>query len=116
MDLHNYKRRFERTLERIEESDISADDKEVIWMFKDYCLTQNISWGKTERYLGDIVKLSRMLNRPIRKATKQDLMKVVAELNQSELSESTKQCFKILLRKLYKLLRGIEGKGGIQKR
>ena len=111
MDIHNYKGRFERALQRLEKSDISKKDKEAIYKFKDYCLCQNISYGKIDTYLFYLVKFTKMLDKPIEKATKEDIMRVVAKLNQTGLSEQTKKCFKIALRRLYKILRGVDGKG-----
>lgn len=112
MDIHNYKRRFERTLQRIEEDKtISQKNKEVMFKFKDYCLSEGIGVAKIERYLGDVVKYSKMLKKAFPEANKEDIRRVVAELEQTDLSAETKKCFKIMLRKLYRLIEGIDEKG-----
>ena len=111
MNLYNTQKRFERMLERVQELEISVEDKAVIYKFKDYCLSQGIGLIKIERYLHDLIKLTQMLHKPLEKARKDDLMRVVAELNQSDLSEQTKKGFKIMLRRLYRILRGVEAKG-----
>jgi len=112
MDIHNYKRIFERYIERIKESkEISKENKEIIFNFKDNCLSENIGIARISRYLGDLMKYSQMLKKPFDKATKEDIRRIIAELNQQELSEETKKCFKILIRKLYRFIRGIEEKG-----
>ena len=108
MDIHNYERRYRRRIELINESDISSEDKEVIFKFNNYCLTKDISYGKLEVYLFYLMKFTTMLKKPIIKATKDDLMRVIADLNQSDYSEETKKTFKITLRRLYKLVRGVE--------
>src|SRR3989344_6959680 len=111
MDIHNYERRYRRRIELINESDISSGDKEVIFKFNNYCLTKDISYGKLEVYLFYLMKFTTMLNKPIIDANKDDLMRVIAQLNQSDYSEETKKAFKIMLRRLYRLVRGVEDKG-----
>ncbi len=112
MGIHNYERRFERTLERITSSqEISEGNKAIILRFKDYLLSEGIGIAKIERYLGDLMKFNRMLRRPFEKANKDDIRRVVSAIHQEPLSEETKRCFKIMLRKLYRFIRSVEGKG-----
>ena len=111
MDIHNYKRRFDRTLIRLDEdNEISIGNKEVVLKFKDNCLCKNISYGKLDAYLFYLVKFAKMLNKPIADGSKEDIMKVMADLNQSDYSEETKVCFKIVIRKVYQMLDNLEGR------
>ncbi|MBT6995419.1 tyrosine-type recombinase/integrase [Candidatus Woesearchaeota archaeon] len=112
MDIHNYKRRFERTVERIKKAeDISKENKECMFNFKNYLLSENIGTAKIERYLFDLMKYARMLNKSFANASKNDIRRIVGEINQKDLAEETKRGFKILLRKFYRFLEGIEEKG-----
>ena len=112
MDIHNYKGRFERTIERVNESsDISKNNKEIILKFKDYCISEGIGLAKLERYIGDLMKYARMLNKYYPDASKEDIRRVIAELEQTSLSPETKKGFKIMLRKLYRFIEGIEERG-----
>jgi integrase/recombinase XerD len=112
MDIHNYKGRFERTIERVNESsDISKDNKEIILKFKDYCISEGIGLAKLERYIGDLMKYARMLNKYYPDASKEDIRRVIAGLEQSPLSPETRKGFKIMLRKLYRFIEGIEERG-----
>lgn len=112
MDIHNYKARFERTLQRIKEADdISKENKESLFKFKDYGLSEGIGLAKLERYLYDLMKYARMLKIPFESATKAHVRAVVAELEQTDLSAETKLCFKIAIRRLHRFIRGIEEKG-----
>jgi len=112
MSLHNYKRRFERTMQRLEESDISAENKRVIYKFKDYCLSHGISVGKIDVYIFYLMKYVNMIDgKSIEKSTKDDVMRAIAILNQGSYSEETKKCFKIAIRRLYKIIRGVDEKG-----
>ncbi len=100
MDIHNYKKRFERTLQRVQESsDLPDDNKKIAIEFKDYLLSEGIGFAKIDRYLGDVMKFSKMLSKSFSDAIEGDIRKVVGELNQGNLSEETKKTFKIMLRK-----------------
>jgi len=112
MDIHNYKQRFERSLQRIKDSkEITDDNKKTILNFKDYLLSEGIGIAKIERYLGDVMKFSKMLSKPFSEATEQDIRAIIGKLNQTDLSEETKKTFKIMLRKLYRFVRGFTKKG-----
>lgn len=112
MDIHNYKRRFERTLERLNDSkEISDDNKRTALNFKDYLLSEGIGLPKIERYLSDLMKFSKMFNKSFSEATEADIRKIIGEINQTDLSEETKKTFKIMLRRLYRFIRNITKKG-----
>jgi len=117
MDIHNFKRSFERIVERIKKSNnISKENKELILNFKNHLLSENIGTAKIERYLFDLMKYSRMLNKPFNEASKEDIRRVIGEINQTNLAEETKRGFKILLRKLYSFIEGMEEKGKLPER
>jgi len=43
MDIHNYKKKYERMLQRIrEEEDLSKEDRKTILKFNDYCVSEGI--------------------------------------------------------------------------
>ena len=112
MDLYNRKRQFERALESIEESkEILKENKKIIINFKDYLLSEGIGIVRIRRYFVELIRYSRMFKKPFDKAKKEDIRTIVADLNQTALSEETKKCFKIMLRKLYRFLRNVEEKG-----
>lgn len=111
MDIHKYQRRFERTLERIETSNLSKENKDSILRFKDYLLSENLSIAKIDRYLYDLMRFCDMLSKPIEAVDKQDLRKVVGFINQKPWTEETKKCFKVMLKRYYRFLAGIEEPG-----
>ena len=112
MDIHNYKQRYERTLERITNStEISDENKKIAIDFKDYLLSEGIGFAKIERYLSDVMKYSKMLSKPLNKAKEKDIRRVIGELNQTNLAEETKKTFKIMLRKLYRYIHNVTKKG-----
>jgi len=102
VSIHNYEQRYNRTLERIKDSDeISKDNKECIFGFRDYLLSEGIGIAKIERYLEDLMRFNKMLNKEFKKANKEDIRRVVSIIHQKELSEHTKKAFKVMVRKFY---------------
>jgi integrase/recombinase XerD len=112
MNLHNYKRQYERQVELAQgDSRISKENKKWISKFASYMLSDGISHGKVGRYILDLRKLAIMLPKPFQNANKDDIRKVVGEIEQTNLSAESKKTFKIMLRKLYRLIRDIDEKG-----
>lgn len=111
MDIHNYKKRLERTLKRIQDSDISDENKKWIMKFHDNCVIESLSLSKIERYLYDVLLFTKLLNKNLMKATKEDIKKVVAEVEKKEWSPHTKHSFKVMIRKFYKSVEEIDEKG-----
>ncbi len=52
-----------------------------------------------------------MLKKTFPEADKDDIRRIIGELNETSLAEETKKGFKIMLRKFYRFIRGIEEKG-----
>ena len=104
-DIHKYKQRLKRTLERIKESrDILEHNKKIILDFHSNCLIQGLSSAKTERYLYDAFRFAIMYKKELDNATEKELKKIVAEIETRDWTISTKQTFKLGLRKLYKFI------------
>lgn len=111
MDIHNYKRRLERTVDKIKRSNISEENKKWIMQFHDNCFTESLSLSKIERYLFDLHKFAEMLNKDLMQATREDIKSIVAEVEKKEWSPHTKHTFKVMIRKFYKSIEGIDEKG-----
>jgi len=112
MDIHNYKRQYERQIELLKEDEnILQVNKDFSLKFKDYLISEGIGLAKIGRYLLDVRKFSKILNKPFDEADKGDIRHVVAEIEQGELAPETKKCFKVMIRKLYRFIRDIDEKG-----
>ncbi len=112
MDIHDNARRMQRQLEMIKEhAEISAMNKKTAFEFSDYLLSEGIGASKITRYLSDIKKLCLMLGKPLKQAREGDLRKVVGRIEQSELAAESKKAFKVLVRKLYRFIKGCKKKG-----
>jgi len=112
MGIHNYKRRLEKTLENIKGSKlISSKNRKIILEFHDFCFSDGLSVCKIERYLYDLYRFTQMLGNSLDKATKKDLQKVVAEIERKEWSPHSKHTFKVMIKKFYRYIEGIDEKG-----
>lgn len=74
MDIHNYKRQYERQIELLkEDSEILQINKDLALKFNDYLISDGIGVAKVGRYLLDIRKYAKMLKKPFGEADKDDL-------------------------------------------
>lgn len=111
MDIHNYKRRLERIINQVSRSDLSEENKKLIMQFHDNCFTESLSLSKIERYLYDLFHYAIMLNKNLMDATREDIKSIVAQIEKKEWSPHTKHAFKVMIRKFYKSMEGIDEKG-----
>jgi len=66
-DIHNYKRRLENELKRLQEAtDISEKNKKAILDFNNFCFSSGIGRSKNQRYVFDLKKLARYLNKDLK--------------------------------------------------
>ncbi|MCH8029733.1 MAG: tyrosine-type recombinase/integrase [Candidatus Dadabacteria bacterium] len=109
--IHNFEGNFKSQLKRIEKSKISKSNKDILFKFKDYLLSEGIGYAKITKYLQDLVKFERMLEKTFKRANEQDIRKVISEINQTNLSEHTKRGFKLIIKRFYWYLRGFKKRG-----
>ncbi len=110
MDIHNYKRRLENTLRNVNNSEISKNNKETIIKFHNFCFSEGISVCKIERYLFDLHKFTKILDKDLSKATKLDIQRVIAEVEKGAWSPHTKHSFKVMVKKFYRWVAEIDEK------
>jgi len=112
--IHNYKKRLERTLERVKESkEFSKENKDLILKFHNYCFSEGVGCAKTERYVYDAFTFAKWIKKRLDTLNKNELQEFIAKLEMKEWSPNTKHCFKIMIRKLYRFIEGIDEKGSL---
>lgn len=124
-DIHNYKRQLERTMFRIMHPEKVAKEKNRRGQFvnfceknkriasewKDYLSSDGIGFAKIGRYMTDLIKYDKLLGKPFDEADEKDIRRVVATIEGSGLAAESKKCFKVMIRKLYRYIRGTKKKG-----
>jgi site-specific recombinase XerD len=108
-DVHNCKRRLEQVLQNIEKDEaISEKNKKAMFDFHNYAIAQGLTLSRVLRYLYDVRNLAHYLKKDFDQTTREDIEKVLTELEKSDYAEYTKHGFRIVIRKFYKWLRGTE--------
>ncbi|MEM4259556.1 MAG: tyrosine-type recombinase/integrase [Candidatus Pacearchaeota archaeon] len=107
-DIHNYKKRLEQALRRLEKADISSANIGHIKGFSQNCIANGIGAGKAYRYVDDLVVTTKWLNKDLSKCNRRDIEALILKLEQSDYAEWTKYGIKICIRKFFKWLRDTE--------
>lgn len=84
------------------------DNKALISKFIEFCKADGIGKLRIIKLEYTIRKLSKMLKIDFDKATKDDIVKLVGQLESSDYKDWTKHDYKVILKKFYKWLNGNE--------
>jgi site-specific recombinase XerD len=107
-DVHKINRRLEQALEILERSEISKKNKEIILEFRDYAFSSGLTKTRILKYVNTLRKLAEWLIISFSEAKKEDIMRLVRQIEQKEYSDWTKHDYKVILKKFYKWLNGDE--------
>jgi len=110
MDIHNYDKIYQKTLESVKQANISKRNKELIFSMVNDLVLKNISKPRLVKYLGTLKLIAMKLGKDLDKATEEDLKKFIGEIQQKNYSVWTKGSYKIVTRKFYQWLHGMNGK------
>jgi len=106
-DIHNYKNRYKNAFEFFEKREMNEENKETIKSFLRYCEVDGIGLPRRERYLNVLPRWSDKLDCDFRTATKDDIIRVVSEVqNNPKLKPYTIATYKAMLKRFYKWLLG----------
>lgn len=110
LDAHNYKKRIERFFENFEKNkSISEEDKETLRKYRDYLVSEGITFGRIGKYLTDLRKARELLGKRFKDADEQDVRRIVSIFDGNErYSPWSKRDFKVAMRKFYTWLRGMK--------
>ena len=108
LDAHNYKRRIDRFFERLDKNrSMSEEDKEILKKYRNYLVSEGITFGRVGKYLTDLKKASELLGKRFAAADEQNIRRIVSVYEKNEkYSPWSKRDFKIAIRKFYTWLRG----------
>lgn len=105
--IHDYDKRIRCVLERIRNNEsFSERDKEIIIEFKEDCLSNGMSKGRALKYIYLLKRIRIFLGKNFEDASTEDIKKLVIRIENSQLSEYTKLELKIIMKRLYKFIRG----------
>ncbi len=105
IEIHNYERRIRTVLEKINQSIISPRNKELILNFYREELLCGVSKPRQYKYLYTLERLARELKKDFETAAKDDIIDIIAFLENSKFSEWSKHDYKVVLKIFYRWLR-----------
>ncbi|MCK4456477.1 MAG: tyrosine-type recombinase/integrase [Thermoplasmata archaeon] len=109
IDLYNYKGKLKRKLSMIKGlKDISKKAKDKILKFQRDRIAEGIGHARILRYLDDLPKLARLLDKDFEDVTADDLRRVLHEIEEQELAEASKTEFRKTIKVFYRWLNGGE--------
>ena len=104
-----YERNVDKVMGYIDSLDISEVNKQWIKKFIDYCRAQGLSKRRIIKYAYSLGKLAMMFKKDFAKANKEDIIRVVGEIESSDLKEWTKVGYKVIIKRFYKWLKEAQG-------
>jgi integrase len=100
--LYNHEMNLRTTEERIRSSNISEANKQLIFEYESCCFAEGLKIARVLKHLYELKMLAELFGKEFNKASKQDVMKVVGDIERMDRSESTKRDYKILIRKFFR--------------
>jgi len=92
-----------------EDSEIVEPNRKTLLEFVEYCQAQGFEVPTIVRHIFSLRKASKILDKSFKKATKDDIVRLVAEIEKSaQVSDRTKLNERISLKRFYKWLNGDE--------
>ncbi|NHV98770.1 MAG: tyrosine-type recombinase/integrase [Thaumarchaeota archaeon] len=104
--IRNYSEKFEKFEKRLKDIELSRTNKLLLKNFSDYLLASGISKGRVLKYASHLIHIVKILGKDLDKASREDLIKVIGEIEKKNYSAWTKHDYKVALKKFYKWLKG----------
>jgi site-specific recombinase XerD len=105
-DIHNSEHRCEQNKQKLKDSDkVSPENKDAIQRFINKSFAEGISKARVRKYITDFHSMLQLVDEiELLDADKEDLERLVAEIEQEDYAESTKSDFKGVIKKFYKVM------------
>jgi integrase/recombinase XerD len=101
-EVYDYKRKLKRRIELIEgSSKILEKNKEILIDFHHGCIAEGLSMPRTEKCLCQIYQIACQIKKPFSDCNKEDLIKIVEEIEGKDYSGWTKHDYKVILKKFF---------------
>lgn len=107
IDIHDYPGRLAKALERVDQSDLTEKNKQVIREFAQYLQVRTISAPRIEKYVGTLRLIGLALGKNFRDATRTDLEGFMFNMrSRQDRSIWTKNDYAVTLHRFYRWLEG----------
>jgi len=106
IDIYDYEKTYRRAAERLKsDPKICKENKQNITKFTDHLLIRGISKPRVIKYINHLAVLARIASNPFRQLRKEDIERLVSQINAAGYTEHTKRDYKIVLKRFYQWLR-----------
>lgn len=114
-DIHNRKKYLDRTVEKLENSELSQHNVDLILELKEALLAEDLSTERVCRYMTSFNTLDHLIDFKLDEATKRDINRLAGQINQNKINDKnyspwTLAEFKKAILKFYKHQEGITEK------
>jgi len=106
LDIYNSDLKAKRALEKIKEVRISKRNEELICKFINRMFALGVTKIRVVKYVQQLLKIAEILGKDFDKATKEDIERVVSEIQRRNYSAWTKKDYKSTIKRFYKWLNG----------
>jgi len=104
MPTNNYDKRMKAVVKRIENADISEENKQLIFNFKRDLEVQDYSKARIYKLLTYLKIIGEHIDYNFENATKGDIKDTIAWVNKRDLADASKTDYRIILKQFYKWL------------
>ena len=115
-DIYDYSRRLKAYQQKLEKSEISKHNKDLIRDFDRACFLEALTIPRRIKLIGSLIILAQRLGKDFDQVTKDDLKDIVMKIEgRDDYSPWTKQSYKVIIKKFYKWLAfGDEAKSKVE--
>jgi len=103
-EIYHFETEIRREVEKITQS--SDPNKETLLRYYEHSIAEGLSIARVYKRLRIVRRLSTFLGKRFEDAQKSDIVKLVAGVEQSNISQWTKQDYKVILKQFYRWLKG----------
>ena len=105
--VHKHQKNFEAAVRLLNgDPGVGPENRELIFKFSKVRMAKGVSKTRTVKCIYFLRSLAGMLKKPFDQATKNDLIALVGDVENTNYKETTKYDFKIILKVFYKWLKG----------
>jgi len=106
-DIYGREKELERMIEKIKkDKKITNKNRRAIVDFLDYCRANGMSVSRLLRYAHTLRKLSAVLKKDFKEATRRDIQRIIGKIESSNYKAWTKYTFKVMIKRFWKWLKG----------
>lgn len=107
VDIYDYPKRLEQAMDKLrEEKGVCKENVAAITTFTKLKLAKGVTPGRIAKTVFCLRFLAKWLKKPFKKATKDDLITLIGDLEKMDYAEHTKYDFRTILKMFYKWLEG----------